>query len=274
MTSHGKSYGAVSVINAIPCGIGATMGISLETNVTYSEGGEGRDIEIVGAKNMSKAMARICVKKTLERIRADRSIPYSLTIDSQIPPSRGLKSSSSVCNAIISAVLQEHGAEMDTIEMIRLGVECAREAKVTVTGSFDDACGCHLGGLVFTDNRKDMLLSRTEVPSYDAVLMIPKETIEKKTISVAKYAAKRDEMQRIIETAKEDPLAALTANGRVVADVIGMDNSLAERALELGALAAGVTGTGPAVAVIAERGRGKSIARKLGGRYILSETRS
>ena len=104
MTSHGKSYGAVSVINAIPCGIGATMGISLETNVTYSEGGEGRDIEIVGAKNMSKAMARICVKKTLERIRADRSIPYSLTIDSQIPPSRGLKSSSSVCNAIISAL--------------------------------------------------------------------------------------------------------------------------------------------------------------------------
>ena len=59
-----------------------------------------------------------------------------------------------------------------------------------------------------------------------------------------------------------------------MADVIGMDNSLAERALELGALAAGVTGTGPAVAVIAEKGRGKGIARKLGGRYILSETRS
>ena len=274
MTGHGRSYGAVSVINAIPCGIGATMGITLTTDVTYEEGGDDRVIDIVGSKNMNKSMARICVKKTLEAIHADRSVPYSMTIDSQIPPSRGLKSSSSVCNAIISAVLDHHGVEMDPIELIRLGVNCAREAKVTVTGSFDDACGCHLGGLVFTDNSKDMLLERREVPVYDAVLMIPKETIQKTSISVGKYAAKREEMWKVIDTAKHDPLAAITANGRIVADVIGMDNTLAERALELGALAAGVTGTGPAVAVITEKGKGKGIAKKLGGRYILAETRS
>lgn len=274
MTGHGRSYGAVSVINAIPCGIGATMGITLTTDVTYEEGGDDRIIDIVGSKNMNKSMARICVKKTLEAIHADRSVPYSMTIDSQIPPSRGLKSSSSVCNAIISAVLDYHGVDMDPLELIRLGVNCAREAKVTVTGSFDDACGCHLGGLVFTDNSKDMLLERREVPVYDAVLMIPKETIQKTSISVGKYAAKREEMWKVIDTAKQDPLAAITANGRIVADVIGVDNTLAERALELGALAAGVTGTGPAVAVIAEKGKGKSIAKKLGGRYILAETRS
>lgn len=41
---------------------------------------------------------------------------------------------------------------MDLIDLIHLGVKCAREAQVTVTGSFDDACGSGFGGFVMTDN--------------------------------------------------------------------------------------------------------------------------
>ena len=39
-------------------------------------------------------------------------------------------------------------------------------------------------------------------------------------------------------------------NGKAVADIIGMDYSLVKEAMAAGALAAGVSGTGPAVAAI------------------------
>jgi shikimate kinase len=55
--------------------------------------------------------------------------------------------------------------------------------------------------------------------------------------------------------------------------IIGTGTGLSERALALGALAAGITGTGPAVAVVAKKGDGKRIAEELGCRYILTETR-
>ena len=273
MTGHGTSYGAVSVVNAIPCGMGATIGIRLKSSVTYEETGDRKEIDILRSRNMNKAMARICVKKTLESIHTDRSVDYKLTIDSQIPPSRGLKSSSSVCNAIISAVLDEHGIRPDPMRVIKLGVECAREANVTVTGAFDDACGCHLGGLVFTDNRRDRLLERREIPQYDVVLLISGRTIGKSTVPVMEYSRRKNEMREVLALAHNDPLKALTANGRIVADIIGMDTAPIDRALELGALAAGVTGTGPAIAIITEKGKGKALAGQMGERYMLSRTR-
>ncbi len=273
MRGEGTSYGAISVINAIPCGTGATIGVKLETKAYYEEGGDDKIIEILNFKNMKTSMARICVKKTLEKIKADRSVPYKLTIDSKIPPSRGLKSSSSVCNAIISAVLDYHGKSMKPLDIVKLGVECAKEAGVTITGSFDDACGCHLGGLVITDNTMDKLLSHTSVPEYDVVMLIPNKTIEKKSITVNNYRARSEEFRQAIEIAETDPLKALTLNGRLVGEIIGIDMTLVDKAMELGALAAGVSGTGPAIAVVTEKGQGYRIAKKLGQRYILTQTR-
>ena len=37
MKGHGRSYGAISVMNAIPCGIGSTIGIELTTDVEFSD---------------------------------------------------------------------------------------------------------------------------------------------------------------------------------------------------------------------------------------------
>ena len=65
----------------------------------------------------------------------------------------------------------------------------------------------------------------------------------------------------------------LTENGRCVENIIGQSSGLSEKALEAGALAAGITGTGPATAVIVERGEGKRMAEALGCKTILAKTR-
>ena len=263
MTGHGTSYGAISVLNAIPCGIGSTIGIDLRTDVTFEPHDGPVDIRLIDRPGLDDRLVRTCVRRTLERIGEPADIGYSLTCRTDIPPSRGLKSSSSVCNATICAVLDHFEKDMDDVDIVRLGVECAIECKVTITGAFDDACGCHLNGLVVTDNGRRELLSRGVLPRYDVLIYSPREMITKDRVDVSKYRAMADLYNELAHRIREDPLGVLTDNGRAVAGIIGMSNDLAEDALRKGALAAGVSGTGPAVAIVCEPGDGDRMQKEL-----------
>lgn len=269
----GKSLGAISVINAIPCGIGSTIGVCLQTRAQFVTNVDHTTVKVVNDPNMDDTLARLCVKRTLEHISEDTDIDYELTIQTQIPPSRGLKSSSSVCNAIVQSVLNSYGTKIDEMDMLRIGVECAKEAGVTITGAFDDVCGCHFGGVVFTDNSKNELVHRMDIPDYDVVLWIPEKMIPKNKVPVEAYRARKEEFEEALALAYEDPLAALTMNGRLVAEIIGADTSIVDLALSNGALAAGISGTGPAISIVTECGKGQKMADIIGGNTILTVTR-
>ena len=272
MKGIGISYGAVSVLNAIPCGIGSTIGISLKTEAVFTDG-DGQDVELIDRPKVGPMLARTCIRRTREAIGQDVDEGYHLEIRTDIPPSMGLKSSSSVSNAVISAVLDAYGESMEPLETIRLGVKCAKECKVTITGAFDDACGCGLGGLVITDNTKNELLLRKEIPEYDAVICIPDGTIPKSKVPVDRYRELSDIYRSMAERIEDDYLNVLTENGKNVERIIGRLDSLSGKALEEGALAAGITGTGPATAVIAKKGDGERIAKALDCKVLIARTR-
>lgn len=271
MTGHGISHGAVSVMNAIPCGIGSTIGIDLRTRARF-EPSERTSIELAGRPELDTNLVETCVRRTLEWIGAE-TYDYHLEVETDIPPSMGLKSSSSVCNSVIRSVLDHHGINKDDLEIVRLGVSCAKECKVTITGAFDDACGCELGGLVITDNSKNELLNRIAIPSYDVVICIPDRNIPKSKVPVDRYRELSSQYESMVPRIADDYLNVLTENGRFVEDIIGGDHSLAEKAMESGALAAGISGTGPALAILTEKGRGKEISDSMGCRTIITETR-
>lgn len=264
MTSEGRSHGSITVINAMPSGIGATIGVSLETVARFTPSGEGRTVRIANDAGEDTTMASICVRRAYETAGIAEPEGWLLETSSQIPVSRGLKSSSSACNAILRAVMGEIGFSMDQVDLIRLGVECAREAKVTVTGSFDDACGCGLGGLVMTDNRRDEILDRRDIDAYDVVISVPRFKIRKSTMPVEALRAAASELQSAIDIAMDDPFAAMTMNGRIISRVQGVDNSVADRAMSMGALGAGMSGSGPAVAIVVPKGDGASFASDMG----------
>ena len=270
MTGRGTSHGAISVMNAIPCGIGSTIGVDLRTKAVFSPSDK-TTITLTDRPEMGTGLVRTCVRRTCETIGVP--VPeYNLTVTTDIPPSMGLKSSSSVCNAVISAVLDHYGVRMDPVDMIRLGVECAKECKVTITGAFDDACGCGLGGLVITDNSKNELLCRKEIPKYDVVICIPDWSIPKSKVPVERYRELADQYREMADGMEDSYLEVLTRNGSYVEGIIGNSSGLSRKALDMGALAAGITGTGPAVAVVTEHGKGKEIAASLGCRTIVTET--
>lgn len=263
MKGFGRSHGSITVINAMPCGIGSTIGIDLETTCTFIPEGEGRTVTIMNDVSEDDKLSRICVRRAYETMGMEEPENWSISTDSQIPVSRGLKSSSAASNAIIRSVFDCNGFEMDAVDLIRLGVNCAREAGVTVTGAFDDACGCGLGGLVLTDNTRDELLDSREIGDYDVVIHVPALKIRKKGLPLDELRATAPEIRKAVDIAMERPFEAMTINGRIISAVSDVDNSLAERALESGALGAGMSGTGPAVAIVTERNDGRRIAEEL-----------
>ncbi len=272
MTGTGISYGAISVLNAIPCGIGSTIGIDLRTEAVFEPTDGGIRITLVDRPGMNDRLVRQCVRETLKAI--GKEVPgYDLTIRSQIPPSRGLKSSSSVCNAVISAVLDHFGETMDPVDVVKLGVECAIYCKVTITGAFDDACGCHLGGLVVTDNSRREIISRKGMERYDVIVCSPEREITKDKVDVSAYRALKEKYEKLAQSIANDPLRVLEENGRAVAGIIGMDDSVVSKAKGLGAIAGGVSGTGPAIAIVCEPGTGRKIAEGLGCETILCRVR-
>ncbi|MDR0309394.1 MAG: shikimate kinase [Candidatus Methanoplasma sp.] len=264
MIGKGTSYGAITVINAMPCGIGSTIGVSLRTSAVFTLAGDTKNVGISNDPSEDKEMAKICVSETYKKIGVEEPKGWGLKISSDIPISRGLKSSSSACNAIVSSVLDSERADMDVIERIRLGVNCARMAKVTVTGSFDDACGCGLGGHVITDNRSDTILFHGDIDEYDVVLYVPREKIRKTGLPLDRLKSISSEIEKLIGIAKTDPFKAMTMNGKLIASVSGLDNSISDIAMESGALGAGVSGSGPAVAIVLEKGDTEDFIRRSG----------
>ena len=276
MKGEGRSHGSITVINAMPCGIGATMGVDLNTTATFEETDGRRSVTILNDGSEDKNMARICVSRAYEYAKMDESDGWNLVTDSEIPVSRGLKSSSCACNAILRAVFSVIDVDIDPVDLIRLGVDCAREARVTVTGSFDDACGCGLGGLVMTDNRRDEILARSDVGDYDVVIHVPEFKIKKTGLPLDRLHEVAPRIQEAIDIAMTDPFKAMAMNGRIISEASGVDNTLADRAMGMGALGAGMSGSGPAVAIVVAKGDGESFAKDLGivpEELILTRTR-
>ena len=272
--SKGISWGAVSIINAMPGGIGAVIGTELTTRSEFIPGGESRIVDITNDRSEPTLLAELCVSASYEMARADEPEGWRLITSSKMPPSKGLKSSSSACNAIISAVFNEIGFITDPLTTIKLGVKCARQAKVTRTGSFDDACGCHYGGFVMTDNNTDSIMFMKNVPKYDVVIHVPERKIRKEGLDMEPLKRVAAEQRKVIELSKTDFLSAMTLNGRIIAEASGLDNDIAEMAMNAGALAAGISGSGPSTAIILEYGKAEEFLKYTGlENVIVTETR-
>jgi shikimate kinase len=263
MMGSGISYGAISVINSIPCGIGSTIGIDLKTVSEFTPGGTGKNVRILNDPSEDDTMAKLCVEAALNCMGVELK-GWTLSVNSEIPISRGLKSSSSACNSIISAVLDEYGQKMKPLDMIKMGVECARSAGVTVTGAFDDACGCHLGGLVVTDNSRDELLAHYDIKDYDVVIHVPERRIRKHSLSKEMFAPVSERAAELVKLLPEGLLEAMTENGSLISGIVGENGVMAKVAMRRGALAAGISGTGPATAMLIEKGKGKGLADDIG----------
>jgi len=124
-----------------------------------------------------------------------------------------------------------------------------------VTGAFDDACASYFGNIVITDNYNRKILKRLR-PEGDYAILIH---VPPKKAYTSKSDVKR--MKIIAEQVKAlhrmallgDYWTAMTLNGLLYSAVLGYDVNIALDALAEGAVAAGLSGKGPAVASVVPR---------------------
>ena len=261
-------YGAATIINGIATGFGAAFGIGLRTvaTVELTDRPKKLDISIIGDEAENPQLAAICVTMVLSKFGLSNKYGAKISTKSGIPISRGLSSSSAAANAIVLATFSALNKEYSDMEVINIGIEASLAAGVTLTGAFDDACATYFGDVVVTDNRTRMILAEYEIEEdYDVLIHVPEIKIRKEDVDTEKLHAIKQILTDAHCLARNgDYLSALRINGSAYCEAMGLDSSIAERAMDAGAATAGISGTGPATVVLVEKKRKRAVMRAMG----------
>ncbi len=248
----GTAHGAVTVINALAGGKGGAIGIDLqvEADVDIIEKGLRGEIEVQGEKYKDYGLVR-CVKDVVER-RLDTDFGIEFKIKSEIPIGKGLKSSSSVSNALTKAIVKSLDMEINDIQIIKMGIEASKEAGVTVTGALDDAYASYFGGLCLTNNLEQKVLLKKDIEKNPVVIMIPKKTVLTKSLKEVDFEKIRPFVFLVFESALDGNWRrASFLNGLVYSSFLGYATEPMIEVLEYSEVV-GLSGTGPAIYSITE----------------------
>lgn len=250
MTGVGTSGGAASAINAFATGRGAAFGLALDVACLADEADTWQ--VYAGRQRLSPTEARLAMT-TAKTFGADR--PLRLRIRSDIPAKKGLKSSSAVAVAVGRAVMDLHQKTMSTQRILSRVAKASLDSKTSLTGAFDDAAACLLGGLVLCDNLKRRILRRLPLPSrHVAALHIPSRTLETGALDRATFRPIAPLVEAAWRTLERGHLReAMLANTFAYAPLLGHKPRFTLQALALGATAAGLSGKGPAEVALVPR---------------------
>jgi len=279
MSERGEAfaYGAVTIVNALATGKGAAFGIDLWTQAKVELTDDGAiETTILDGEGENTLLVEKCVRAVLNRFEGG-TLGANVCTQSNIPIARGLKSSSVAGNAVVLATLAALNKRMDPNDILKLVVDASLEAKVSVTGAFDDASASLYGNVVVTDNTARKVLRTFSVEDYCVLLLVPPEKRYTKEVDMARIKA----VARQVDIAHKEALegnywSAMTLNGLIYSHVLGLGTDVIIESLEAGALAAGISGKGPTYAFVTNektKERVLNLLREHEGQIIVSRTR-
>ena len=265
-------HGAISIVNAIAMGKGATLGISLKTEATIKTSqGKGvileSDNKTISSRLVNRVVQKAVPKKVLDKNK------LKISIRSEIPTGYGLKSSSAISSAVALACAKLFRPKWSDYEILIAGVEASIETKVSITGAYDDACGCYYGGFVVTDNYKRKIIKSEKGPrNLTSVIFIPKSRKRGKVKNLKKLSIVFDQAWRMARNS--DYWNAMILNGLATSSILNSEPKIITDLIERGALGATISGNGPAIAAVAKKDdiqNMKKIFSSLQGKTIISE---
>jgi shikimate kinase len=274
-SAEAESHGAVTIVNAMATGSGAAIGINLWTKaaVTVTNQPGAFLARNLSDPNESTGLAEMTAKLVFTYFGAIRRLGAVIETESNIPTAVGLKSSSAASNAVALASLHALDKNLGDLQTVRLGVEASLRARVTLTGAYDDACACYFGGLVVTDNFRRKIVKRFKPRGRPRVLIhVPNTKKYTRDIDPRSLRVMRPFVQAAYrEAVRGNYWKAMTLNGLAYSMALGYDTTAATTALNAGAIAAGLTGKGPAVAAIVTESKKENVRsawRRMKGKVI------
>lgn len=253
-----RSPGSATIINAIATGFGSAFGIGLDIECVAKTTSEGiACTNDVGADN---ALMEICVEKVFNHFNIDKNeFGIDLKTKSNLPMASGLSSSSASSNAVVKVVSSIVSEEfnlrpLEDLEVINMAIDASLDAGVTITGSFDDATASYFGGVVVTDNRNREFIIKEEMDEYPILVYMPNYYSKSGDSNPERMKL----LAPLVETAfdfacRKDYFKALNLNGLIYSATLGFDSKIAIDALEAGAIASGLSGTGSSFVAIASQ---------------------
>ena len=256
-------HGAATIVNAIALGNGAAFGVDLWTKAEVKLTDEPGVIlaEIVCDPKESTLLIEKTVVRVLQHFSLEKIFGAKVKTQSNIPIARGLKSSSAAANATALAVVAALEQPLDDLEIVKIGVEAAFDAKVTVTGAFDDACASYFGGVVITDNSNQKIIKQMQLMEDFSVLFhVPPQKAYTADSNLNRLQTVKPLVEIAFKSALEGKVwEALTLNGLVYSSASNLNPAIAIDALTAGAVAAGLCGKGPAVTSVVSKDKVDSV---------------
>ncbi|MEM3906558.1 MAG: shikimate kinase [Nitrososphaerota archaeon] len=259
-----RAYGAVTIINAISIWRGAAIGVDFETDAEVELTDDGKvtlvNKEEIGDDLLAKAIVDVLV----ERLNLE-SFGCRIMTRSNIPIAVGLKSSSSAAVAITLAILDALDVKLSVREFLTIVAEASRRSGTSITGAIDDASSCALGGIVITNNKKDVLIRRIDAPTYlRAVILVPPEKQFTKDFRSNLLEPIKGLVEEAFRLAVEgNYFRAMTINGLIHASALSLPTEIIIDALRAGALACSVSGTGPSFASLTTDNKLEEVCRAM-----------
>lgn len=253
-----RSPGSATIINAIATGFGSAFGIGLDIRCEAKS----IDNSIVCSNDVGADtnLMELCAKRVFSHYDIDdNDFGIDLKTTSSLPMASGLSSSSASSNAIVKVTSEIISEEfdlkpLDDLEVVNMAIDASLEAGVTITGSFDDATASYFGGVVVTDNRNRKFLIRERMQDYPILVYMPNYYAKSGDSNPERMKLLAPLVETAFEFAKNrDYIKALNLNGLIYSATLGFDSTIAVDALEAGAIASGLSGTGSSfVAIVNE----------------------
>ncbi|HII54427.1 shikimate kinase [Candidatus Micrarchaeota archaeon CG08_land_8_20_14_0_20_49_17] len=250
--SSAIAYGAGTVINAMATSQGCAFGIDLYTKLKLKTRQGEFKVKYTARSPAGKALKvpdtliRAGILEFFTSQGIEPFYSFDVSVETNIPPAKGLKSSSSTSLALMEA-LNGLTRSLPEYDVLNLSVLASKAAGVTMTGAYDDACACYLGGFNVTDNNENRLVKHMPVPDYQVLIWLGKGTAFSGKMKPEMFGAIKERIWRAYEWAVNDNFyKAMRLSTKAYCEVFGYDDSIVEFALDAGAEMCGLSGKGPA----------------------------
>src|SRR3712207_5122560 len=238
--------------------MGSALGISLKVTAE-AQIQTGHGIKFTAGRNGERLIKNI-IQKTMPKEIIDGNL-ISISVDSEIPLGYGLKSSSAVSNAVALACSRmAKEVEIDDYGILDVSTRSSLEAKVSMTGAYDDATACYFGGFTVTDNYSRHLIRKERAPeNLYAIIILPTNTARGDVHKLRNLSDIFIDAFRFAESGQY--WRAMKLNGVLCSAALSYSYKPVMAAMEHGAISASISGNGPSIAAV---GYGDAVERIVG----------
>lgn len=253
-----RSPGSATIINAIATGFGSAFGIGLDIKCMAKT--TDNSITCSNDVGADDGLMELCANKVFKHYGIDENeFGIDLKTESSLPMASGLSSSSASSNAVVKVVSaivsEEFNLEpLTDLQIINIAIDASLDAGVTITGSFDDATASYFGGVVVTDNKNREFIIKEKMDEYPILVYMPNFHSKSGDSNPERMKLLAPLVETAFSFAKQkNYLKAINLNGLIYSATLGFDSTIAVDALQAGAIASGLSGTGSAfIAVVGE----------------------